>query len=390
MSFQSDLPLQELAPSSRVRRFVLPDGLVLLNKSSNTLFAFNQVARYVWELVEEKHTEKEIGDSLASTWRIPVDRARRDIRSIVGLWRKQGLLAGTADSPPPEAGSTTLPIVIPSEGQSQWTCTIRGVPIAFSVPTDLATGLRALFRLFRTPDAVPQSTMTISKQPSGKLAFVEDGRQRLCTGEWEVAAGALFVAVLERIRSGVEWLALMHGAALSRRGHGFALAGPSGAGKSTLTAGLIGAGFDYLADDCVALSSPGAKIVPWPLPLSVKPGGLDILLTDFPQLKDAPRYQTKGVESRLLIPPRDAWDAEPVPLKTILFPSFQQGAAPEHRKLSSFEVLEKLLKDRVWLGDPITEDRLGPFLQWLNETPSYALTYGGQADAICMVECLIP
>ncbi len=249
----SELFARQLSPSPLVRRFLLSEGLVLLDKTSSTLFAYNQVAKQVWELIETRHTEHEIVAGLAETWRIPVDRARHDARSIIALWRKQGLIGGPPDTKPPRAAATAAPVAASPAGQSQWTCTIREVAIAFSVPADLATGLRALFRHLETPGATPPSRMIIARQPTGELVFTEDGRQRLRTYEWEVAAGALFVAVLERIRPGIDWFALMHGAALARGGHGFALAGSSGTGKSTLTAGLIGAGFDYLADDCVAL-----------------------------------------------------------------------------------------------------------------------------------------
>ena len=73
------------------------------------------------------------------------------------------------------------------------------------------------------------------------------------------------------------WRAFIHGAALVRNGSSLALSGPSGSGKSTLAAGLLARGFAYLADDIVALSEPDGVIMPWPLPLSIKPGSVDIL-----------------------------------------------------------------------------------------------------------------
>ena len=53
--------------------------------------------------------------------------------------------------------------------------------------------------------------------------------------------------------------------------------GPSGSGKSTLAAGLIGQGYDFLADDLVALAEPDGAIVPWPLPLSIKQGSIEVI-----------------------------------------------------------------------------------------------------------------
>ena len=225
---------------------------------------------------------------------------------------------------------------------------------------------------------------------SGELVFAEDGRERLRTDDPALAIGTLFVGMLERIRPGLSWFALMHGAALTRREHGFALVGSSGSGKSTLAAALMCAGFDYLADDLVALSSPDAFIVPWPLPLSVKPGSVDILMPHHPGLACATRYRTKGVEARLLVPPTNAWNVEPVALRTLIFPHFTEGAGPEMHRLSAFEALERLLTDRVWLGDPITEPRVTSFLAWLHRTPAYAVSYGTLGDAMRLIQSVIP
>ena len=96
-------------------------------------------------------------------------------------------------------------------------------------------------------------------------------------------------------------------------------------------------------------------------------------------------YRTKGVEARMLIPPASAWDADPVPLRRLVFPRFADGAEPHARRLSSFETIERLLTDRVWLGNPVTEQRMSAFLAWLDRTPAYALSYGSLADGMRLI-----
>lgn len=379
------------APSTRVRRFKVEGGLLLLDQSSDTLFAYNDVARCIWELIEAGRSEAEIIAAVAGQWGIPASRAQDDLRSIVALWRAQGLLAADGGKPPhrPSAAAAAA-IAAPSASSAEWTCTIRGTAIAFTIAAELLAPVRALFSHLATPGVLPQSRMTIASTPSGEFVLVEDGRERLRTDDAALAIGALHVAVLERIRPGLQWFALLHGAALARQGHGLALVGASGSGKSTLAASLMGAGFDYLADDLVALSSPNAAIVPWPLPLSLKPGSMDILISRYPELARARRYRTKGVEARLLIPAPDAWDAEPIRLKTLVFPCFTEGAAPVLRRLSTFEALERLLTDRIWLGDPITEDRVTAFLAWLDDTTAYAVSYGKISDAEQLIQSVVP
>jgi hypothetical protein len=75
----------------------------------------------------------------------------------------------------------------------------------------------------------------------------------------------------------------------------------------------------------------------------------------------------------MLIPPASAWDADPAPLCHLVFPCFHvDGADSRGRRLSSFETIERLLSDRVWLGNPVTERRMSAFLPWLERTPAYA------------------
>jgi hypothetical protein len=371
-----------------VRRFPVPGGLLLLDTSSNTLLAYNDVAREVWEMVEAGRSQANIVAAVAASWGIAAARAQRDVQAILDMWQSQGLLVGTTEpvrAPSIAAVETAESPVPPSE----WVCTIRGVVIAFSVAAELQVPAYALFRPLETPAAKPQVRMEI-RRASSLFTFHEDGRERLRSRDAAVVLGALHVAVLERLRPGIEWFALIHGAALARGAEGIALLGPSGSGKSTLAAALTRSGFDFLSDDIVPLAAPDAAIVPWPLPLSLKPGGVDALLTRIPELAAAPRYRTKGLEARTLVPPPQAWDAEPAKVRQLFFPRFCEGAAPEARKLSPFEALERLLSDRVWLGDPITEERVTSFLGWLDRTPAYALTYGSLDDALELVESVIP
>ena len=387
---RSKLPDSDVLPSPWVRRFDVQGGLLLLDRASNTLLAYNDVARCIWDLIEAGRSEPEAVAAIAERWGIPASLAQDDIRSILALWRTQGLLAGDAELPADRgSGSGSEPVALPSVAPDDWVCTIHKTAIAFTMAAELLAPVRALFSHLETPGAVVQSRMMIARTPSGEFVLVEDGQERLRTDETAIAVGALYVAVLERIRPGLQWFALMHGAALVRHGHGFALIGSTGSGKSTLAAGLMAAGFDYLADDLVALAQPDAAIVPWPLPISVKPGSLDILASRYPDLAQAARYQTKNIEARLLLPDADAWDTPPVKLKTLIFPRFIAGTTPQTRRLSPFEALERLLTDRVWLGDPITEERVTAFLAWLDDTPAYALSYGTLDDAVGLVESVI-
>ena len=365
---------------------------MLLDTRSNRLFAYNDTAGFAWELIEAGRSIEDLAAAFEQAWGIPRSRARADLDAILAQWRSEGLIAGAERGPALPESQPALAVATnpaaPAQWAAEWICTIGGMPMSFALETELPS-VRLLLGHLATPDARPQTRIEIRGNVSSGAVLMRDGVQRMRTSDPSLLGGGLWHAVLEAIHPNVRWRALLHGAALARDGVGLALAGPSGSGKTTLAAGLVSRGFDYLSDDAVPVTEPDGAVVPWPLPLSIKPGSLELLETRFPELARAPTYSTKGIEARLLIPAAAVWDAPAVKLRALIFPRFIAGSAPQQRPLSPFEALQNLLIDRVWLGYPITEARVTSFLDWLDSTPAHAITYGTLDDAVQLVERVI-
>jgi hypothetical protein len=382
----------DIRPSEWVRKFPIDGGLLLLDLNSRSLFAYNDTARFAWELIECGRSVEDLEAEFEQAWGIPRSRARADLQSIVAQWRAQGLIAGAERGPAAAEFESSVAVdgyrVAPAKWASEWICTIRGIPMAFAVETDLPSVPLFLSHL-ETPDASPQTRIEIRGDVATGAVLIRDGLERMRTSDSGLLVGGLWHLVLECLHPDVRWRAIVHGAALARDGMGLALVGPSGSGKTTLAAGLVSRGFDYLSDDAVPLSEPDGEIVPWPLPLSVKAGSIELLKSRFPELGNAAVYPTKGTQARLLVPAAKVWDATAVKLRTLIFPRFIEGAAPTQRRLSQFEAAQNLLSDRVWLGYPITEARVKSFLDWLDDTPAYAISYGTLDDAVQLVERVI-
>jgi hypothetical protein len=382
----------DIRPSVWVRKFPIDGGLLLLDVNSRSLFAYNDTARFAWELIEAGRPVEDLEDEFERAWGIPRSRARADLGSILAQWRAQGLIAGAESGPAAAEFESGVAVdrdrAAPVKWASEWICTIGGIAMAFAVETDLPS-VRLFLSHLETPGARPQTRIEIRGSLSTEAVLVRDGLERMRTSDPGLLGGGLWHSVLECIHPDVHWRAIIHGAALARNGMGLALAGPSGSGKTTLAAGLVSRGFDYLSDDAVPLSEPDGEIVPWPLPLSVKAGSIEVLKSRFPDLGNAPVYPTKGTEARLLVPAAKVWDVTAVKLRTLIFPRFIAGAAPKQRRLSQFEAVQNLLSDRVWLGYPITEARVKSFLGGLDDTPAYAITYGALDDAVELVEGVI-
>jgi hypothetical protein len=213
-----------MRPSRSVRRFPVDGGLLLLDCKSNCLFAYNDTARHVWDLIEAGRAEADLISEFAQTWEIHPARARVDIDAIIAAWRGQNVLVDrrradtirTARAEPRSAAGAWNDAP-KADWASEWICTIRGTPISFALEDALPGSLRLLFAHLETPDAIPQARMEVRSGPIGERVLVEDGRERLRTIDPAEVIGGLFVAVLERTRRDLKWFALIHGAPLRKR-----------------------------------------------------------------------------------------------------------------------------------------------------------------------------
>jgi Coenzyme PQQ synthesis protein D (PqqD) len=380
---------EELRPSALIRSFAVHGGLLLFDRGSpSRLFAYNGTARQIWNLLGTGVTEEDVARRFADAWGVPTSYTREDVRSILSEWRGLRLIGDSSDFNESEIvrGETYRSASSLSPAALEWTSTIRNTAVRFAVATEISAAVHAMFADLETPGATPMVRFEISRASGCEFALIEDGVERIRSENSAQIVGGLWQAILQRVYSDIDWLALIHGGAVARQGVGIGLCGPSGSGKSTLIAALISKGLDYLSDDLIALSSPSGKIVPMPLPLSIKPGAVEVLAAHHPKLAQARRYRTKGVEARLLAPPLSAWTTEPLPLAKLLFPRFVAGALAEAKQISSFEAIERLISERIWLGDPLSEERVAAFVAWIDHIPAYDFVYGDLAQGVRLVE----
>jgi hypothetical protein len=90
--------------AASVYRFKIQGGLLLLERSSNSLFAFNETARHVWDLIEAGKSHAKLVSEFAETWGISRSLAQQEIHSIVAHWRAHGLVSGGDSGPVQTAG----------------------------------------------------------------------------------------------------------------------------------------------------------------------------------------------------------------------------------------------------------------------------------------------
>jgi hypothetical protein len=383
--------MQRLRPSPWVRRLPTEGGLLLLDIASNSLLAYNHTARDVWNHLEHGGFEGRLATNLALQYNIAPATARKDVSALLEEWRALGVIVVDGVDLRPRAAIANDSTDWSSLPRPQWAAnarfSIRSRAFALAVePAHLTAFVRVLFRHLETPHAQPALRMEIRSTGNGANALLVDGVERLRTPDEGQLIGAVNHTILEFLHPGVSWLAMMHGGAVARNERAVAIAAPRGSGKTTLIAYLLSCGYDYLSDDLIALTSNG-HIVPWPLPLSIKMGSWELLSTAYRELPSFPQYRTRRGEARQFVPPPNVWETGPVPLRTLVFPQYLAGAQTKLIRLSHLEALARLLGDKIWLGYPITEERLRDFLAWLERTPAYSLVNGNVAEAAdCIAE----
>lgn len=383
---------QNYRRSPRTQKLPSDSGLLLFNPVFHRLHAFNESARLLWESIELGSGVDKVASDFVTKYGISHEVALRDIDAMVDNWRALDLLCGDDPAPsipqvqvqePTDWSTAPKPVL---QDTAVYTINDKAFSLASEAPHSLAM-IRRFFRHLENPKAEPGLQLEVRQTADGSAALLMNGSEQFRTRDEALLIGGISQAVLEYLHPGVEWLAMMHGGAVSRNGLGLVFPAVSGSGKTTLIAHLIAQeGFTYFADDLIVLSGPSAHIVPWPVPLSIKEGSWRLLSQSYPSLQDAPLYNTFRGPARLLIAPSSSWQLAPAPVHAMIFPQYVAGAAVKLTRITAFEAIERLLNDRIWLGYPMTEQRIRAFLAWMDVTPAYALVHGNVADAARCLE----
>jgi HPr serine kinase-like protein len=228
----------------------------------------------------------------------------------------------------------------------------------------------------QTTEVAPHHALSVTRTADGgSLALHVDGAERLqveCAAEM---IGAIFQTVLELRRGDNSWMALIHGASVAVGNVGVLLSGVSGSGKSTLAAYLSARGFDYLSDDLIALSNPEGEIVPWPVPHSLKRGSWKTLEHLYPEIADAKIERINGREMKFMSAPLEAWNRKGVDAQLLVFPHYDSGSSTVAKRIAPLLALQRLVEDRIWLGNPIEKSTVQVFLEKLEKIPAFILQY---------------
>lgn len=234
---------------------------------------------------------------------------------------------------------------------------LKALSYRFAVGCDdaaLASHISALLSSLRDTDQLDEGTaggpaphrytLSASLDPPGAVDVHRDGALVESGLAPAVAVGWL-VWDVNRLAAELSGQHLLfHSGGLEASGVGILVPAASGSGKSTLTAGLVRAGLGYLSDELVGLeldaagSGPG-RLLPYPKPVTVKPGSFGVLADMRPDLLDG-----EG-DGEWLIPVGDGTGrrvGDPCPPGFVIVPRYDPAASTALVPLSETEAFFSL------------------------------------------------
>lgn len=377
---------EPIAPHAcRIGTAAFLDGAVVHDGRTGRLFQLNRTAAQIWRSLWQGEHEEVIVRALARAHGADPAAVRHDLEAFVEAAQSAGLLGPSAADE--DDGGAELR---PPRGTPALDGAYRVGEVVVRVtcyPTDIAAAFAPLAAPAMVPDVSLAQARLALFRARGAFVLTCDDRvvDRLDTApaaRWAIVRQLVWVA---RRRP---WLALLHAGAIALPPGCLLLCGDSGAGKSSLLAGLVHAGFPFVADDIVPLEEGSGLVWPVPLAISLKNGSWPALSSLFPELARAPIVRFGGRTMRYLWPDARAVavDSAGYPAAAVLFPRYVKDGPVMLTRLESARALALLGEGGSVL--PATDAGLAEFLAWWGRLPAYQLSYGSLEEAVAAVRAL--
>jgi hypothetical protein len=185
-----------------------------------------------------------------------------------------------------------------------------------------------------------------------------------------------------------------HGAALGTPRGTLLLPGKSGSGKSTLSAVLAGVDGGLFSDEIIAFNK-NFELCLLSLPIAVKSGSWKSLDIQYPNLKHMPTWHRLDGRRLKYVWPNDKQANKTISKndnakfllinpKFVTQPSNAQEAQPQAvaKPLDVIDTIAMLTDSGYQLGFELTESGFEAFLNFIEKTPCYQLSYSSSQQAL--------
>ena len=208
-----------------------------------------------------------------------------------------------------------------------------------------------------------------------------------CTGRHRLAPLLQGIIGLKALRD-FQYVIALHAAALVSADGVLLLAGRSGCGKSTVSAALLSAGWQYLSDDTILLSSASLNVVPMPYSLGLKRGSWSLLAGWLPHLDLLPVHlREDGKEIRYLPPPGADFRRER-PVRWIGFPHRSENGETVVRRLGRLEGLYRVLEHCCAVPRALEATDVHQLIQWTARLQFFEFAMGDLSNAVAQIQAI--
>ena len=356
----------------------IPGGAILFDAVQGRLYALNPVAGLTWLCVKNGLSQPESIRNLAEAFDLDQTVAAAWLSASTDMFRQSNLLGAPTPSTfvGPRTDVAGLPRFVPDTSGDTKFYRILDQTIKLCASSQLYLIIDSLLGLLRvdegvsgSSDLLPKISMNIAADAEGWVIAVDGLVEATCTTESILAE--LERLVVRTVVPITPHMLTLHAAALQREGRTLLLAGPSGSGKTTLSVALRRAGWKFGSDELVLIER-GLSLRPLPLPPCIKSETFDLVENWFPLLRSATLHRRYGKTVKYL--PIQPERLEPA-LGIVVFPSFQKGANNSLEPVDSFEGLQKLLAQCVFVSKEFLHNDVVELRRWHEGLQYFNLTY---------------
>lgn len=160
----------------------------------------------------------------------------------------------------------------------------------------------------------------------------------------------------------------------------------AGSGKSSLTAALVHRGFRYFSDEVALIEPFTFHVSPMPLAMCIKSTGWDLMAHYYPEILSLPVHvRCDGKVLHYIPPPADAMERDPMPVRHIIFPRYEQDAPTRLEWVKRSEALGRLMGECLALRQRLDHKNVRQLVGWIAGIECYELPFSSLETAAQLV-----
>jgi hypothetical protein len=352
--------------------FPVDDYLVVPVPGSSEVVILDPLARIMWEALHEGLSVTQTSDLIATAFNIPASDAYNDIVGIMSDWRGSNLL--TEFEP---AQMSILQVgrrLVAIENYCVDVC-----PFIDSALNHLGT----------ITEQLPDCTFQVRDQRES-IQLIKDGAIIFEAAYADAIAQRLIFEVVEEGYRHLDYVTILHAAAIRLKGHCIVLPALGGSGKTSLAAALMHQGAEYFGDDVVPLMSRHGEICPLRTSLCLKENSWSLLKERFPDIFKQPLLIRDNKLIRYMPPsPTLGDEGETLKAKLVIFPKYRKGAQASIQSLAAVDAFKKLISTATWFDTSIKSKKLQELVHWSQNSDSYELVFDTLESGMTLINSLL-